>query len=88
MKNARYEVCRHQFVSVCDHIISKIYDSYEDIKDKLKGDAITIQGKNNFVNSIKKEITAKLFSTGLYSKVKNCLNDVLNDLYTNIQLFM
>lgn len=61
---------------------------YEDIKDKLKGDAITIQGKNNFVNSIKKEITAKLFSTGLYSKVKSCLNDVLNDLYTNIQLFM
>lgn len=62
--------------------------AYSAVENKLKGDAITIQGKNNFVNSIKKETTAKLFSTGLYSKVKNCLNDVLNDLYTNIQLFM
>lgn len=40
MKNARYEVCRHQFVSVCDHIISKIYDSYEDIKDKQNFDRV------------------------------------------------
>jgi type I restriction enzyme R subunit len=59
---------------------------YDDLKNKLKGDSITIQGKNNFVNSILKNITPVLFNNGLYSKVKIYLNDLLNDLYTNIQL--
>lgn len=61
---------------------------YESIKDKLKGDAITIQGKANFVNSVRKSITPELFKSGLYSKVKGCLTEILNDLYTNVQLFM
>lgn len=66
-------------------LLVTIFDS---IKDKLTGDAIVVQGKMSFINSVKKDITAKLFSTGLYSKVKGCLSDVLSDLYTNIQLFM
>ena len=61
---------------------------YESIKDKLKGDVTTVQGKNGFVNAVRKNITPVLFKSGLYSKVKGCLTDVLNDLYTNIQLFM
>jgi len=61
---------------------------YDDLKDKLKGDSITIQGKTNFVKAIQKNITPVLFNTGLYSKVKGCLGDILSDLYTNIQLFM
>ena len=54
----------------------------------MKGDAIVVQGKNGFITSIRKEITPKLFKTGLYTKVKGCMSDVLSDLYTNIQLFM
>lgn len=61
---------------------------YESIKDKLKGDAITLQGKTGFVKSIQKDITPKLFTTGLYSRIKGYLSDILSDLYTNIQLFM
>lgn len=61
---------------------------YGFLKDKLKGDAITIQGKSNFVKSVQKEITPGLFTAGLYSKVKNYLGNVIGDLYTNIQLFM
>jgi type I restriction enzyme R subunit len=61
---------------------------YDDVKEKLKGDSITIQGKTNFIKAIQKNITPVLFNTGLYSKVKGCLSDILSDLYTNIQLFM
>lgn len=61
---------------------------YDYLKDKLTGDIITVQGKDNFVKSIKKEITKDLYKTGLYSKVKGCLSEVIGDLYTNIQLFM
>lgn len=61
---------------------------YDYLKDKLTGDIITVQGKDNFTKSIKKEITKDLYKTGLYSKVKSCLSEVIGDLYTNIQLFM
>ena len=61
---------------------------YDSIRNKLRGDAITIQGKTGFVKAVQKDITPKLFTTGLYSKIKGCLSDVLSDLYTNIQLFM
>ena len=61
---------------------------YDNLKDKLIGDTVVIQGKDGFINSVRKAITPDLFKTGLYSKVKGCLSDILNDLYTNIQLFM
>lgn len=68
-----------------EKLLMEIYGS---LQDKLKGDAISVQGKANFVNSVRKSITPTLFRTGLYSKVKGCLGDILSDLYTNIQLFM
>lgn len=60
---------------------------YEHLKDKLRSDAIVIQGKQTFVASVKKEVTKELFKTGLYSKVKGYLGDILSDLYTNLQLY-
>lgn len=68
-----------------EKLLLTIYDS---VQDKLKGDTIIVQGRLNFISSLKKEITPRLFSTGLYSKVKGCLSDILSDLYINIQLFM
>lgn len=65
-----------------------LLEVYDNLKDKLKGDAVVVQGKVGFINSVRKAITPNLFKTGLYSKVKGCLGDILNDLYTNIQLFM
>lgn len=62
--------------------------TYEELQDKLKGDSIIIQGKMNFVKSVQKAITPKLFKSGLYGKIKGCMGEILNDLYTNIQLFM
>lgn len=71
--------------SDAEQLLLNVYDC---VKDKMKGDAIVVQGKNGFITSIRKEITPKLFKTGLYTKVKGCMSDVLSDLYTNIQLFM
>lgn len=61
---------------------------YENVKDKLKGNAITVQGKANFISSIKKEITPVLFKKGLYVKVRGCMDDIFNNLYVNIQLYL
>lgn len=61
--------------------------TYEDIKDKLKGETILIQGKKNFVQQIKANVTKELLKIGLYKKVKTFYDEVLNNLYTNIQLF-
>ena len=71
--------------SDAEQLLLNVYDC---VKDKMKGDAIVVQGKNGFITSIRKEITPKLFKTGLYTKVKGCMSDVLSNLYTNIQLFM
>lgn len=65
-----------------------LLEVYDNLKDKLKGDAVIVQGKAGFINSVRKAVTPNLFKTGLYGKVKGCLGDILNDLYTNIQLFM
>ena len=68
-----------------EELLLQIYDC---LKDKLKGDAVAIQGKDNFIKSTKMKITKDLLRTGIYGKVKDCLSDILGDLYTNIQLFM
>lgn len=60
---------------------------YENVEDKLKGNTIAVQGKANFVSSIKKEITPLLFKKGLYIKVRGYMDEILNSLYVNIQLY-
>lgn len=60
---------------------------FNDIKDTLDGDTILIQGRKNFINMIKSHITKQLLKEKLYAKVKGIYDQLLNDLYTNIQLF-
>lgn len=60
---------------------------YQDIKDKLDNDVLIIQGRKNFIDSIKHNITKILLKEKLYLKVKNFYDQILSELYTNIQLF-
>lgn len=60
---------------------------YQDIKDNLDNDVLIIQGRKNFIDSIKSNITKILFKEKLYLKVKSFYDKILNELYTNIQLF-
>lgn len=60
---------------------------YQEIKDALDKEIVTIQGRKNFADSIKSKATKILLKEKLYSKIKGFYTQLLNDLYTNIQLF-
>lgn len=60
---------------------------YEDIKDRLEFDTLLVQGKKNFSDTIKHDVTKVLLKEKLYSSVKTFYDHLLNELYTNIQLF-
>lgn len=60
---------------------------YEDIKDVITADSLIVQGRKNFVASIKQNITKQLLKEKIYSKVKAYYDKILSELYTNIQLF-
>ena len=61
--------------------------AYQDLKDKLDNDTLIIQGRKNFIDSIKQNITKVLLKEKLYLKVKNFYDQILSELYTNIQWF-
>ena len=61
--------------------------AYQYIKDKLDNDTLIIQGRKNFIDSIKQNITKVLLKEKLYLKVKNFYDQILSELYTNIQWF-
>ena len=61
-----------------------IYGAIEDALDK---EIVTIQGRKNFADSIKSKATKALLKEKLYGKIKGFYAQLLNDLYTNIQLF-
>lgn len=60
---------------------------YEAIKEALDKEIVTIQGRKNFTDSIKSKATMALLKEHLHSKIKGFYTQLLNDLYTNIQLF-
>ena len=60
---------------------------YENIKDTLSVDGMTAQGRKKFVDNIKKESTKDLLKAGLYQKIKVYYDAILNELYTNIQIY-
>ena len=60
---------------------------YENIKDTLSVDGVTAQGRKKFVDNIKKESTKDLLKAGLYQKIKVYYDAILNELYTNIQIY-
>lgn len=61
-----------------------IYNAIEDALDK---EIVTIQGRKNFADSIKSKATKILLKEKLYGKIKSFYTQLLNDLYTNIQIF-
>jgi len=60
---------------------------YENIKDTLSVDGMTAQGRKKFTDNIKKESTKDLLKAGLYQKIKAYYDAILNELYTNIQIY-
>lgn len=60
---------------------------YEDIKEVLEADTLIVQGRRNFADSIKHDVTKLLLKDKIYVKVKGFYDQILNELYTNLQLF-
>ena len=60
---------------------------YKAIEDALDKDIMTIQGRKNFADSIKSKATKILLKEKLYGEIKGFYAQLLNDLYTNIQIF-
>lgn len=70
--------------SVIEKLLKVIY---ENVKDVVDTESIIIQGRKNFADSIKHSITKVLLKEKIYVLVKGFYDKVLNDLYTNLQLF-
>ena len=60
---------------------------YDDIKDVIEADTLIVQGRKNFVDSIKHDVTTLLLKDKIYVKVKDFYGQMLSELYTNLQLF-
>lgn len=60
---------------------------YHDIKDVMEADTLIVQGRKNFVDAIKHNVTKPLLKDNIYVKVKNFYDQILSELYTNLQLF-
>lgn len=60
---------------------------YEDIKEVLEADTLIVQGRRNFADSIKHDVTKLLLKDKIYVKLKGFYDQILNELYTNLQLF-
>lgn len=70
--------------SVIEKFLSVVYNN---IKDTIYDDALVVQGKKGFVDSTKSKITPQLAKEGLYKNIKDCYNDLLEILYTNLLLY-
>lgn len=64
-----------------------LHTVFENIKDTVSSESIIIQGRKNFVDSIKENITKQLLKEKIYAKIKNHYDKILSELYTNIQLY-
>ena len=60
---------------------------FRDIEERLAYDTLVVQGRKNFIDIIKKDITKVLLKEKLYPIVKPYYEYWLGELYTNIQLF-
>ncbi|MBR1703466.1 MAG: type I restriction endonuclease subunit R, partial [Lachnospiraceae bacterium] len=60
---------------------------YHDIKDVIAADTLIVQGRKNFAAAIKHDVTKLLLKDGVYAKIKNFYDQILSELYTNLQLF-
>lgn len=71
-------------ISVIQRVLKIVY---EEIANFYNRDIFLVQGKKNFMDSIKQKVTIKLFQEGLFEKIVNIYDRLLNDLYKNIQLY-
>ena len=60
---------------------------YAEIKDVVTADSLIIQGKKNFIDSIKSKVTKVFLKEGLYKDIKSFYDEMLGDLYFNIQAY-
>lgn len=60
---------------------------YSAIKDAVFDDALKAQGKLGFVTTTKSKVTVELLRNGLYKKIKNNYDDILEMLYVNLLLY-
>ncbi len=60
---------------------------YHDIEDVIAADTLIVQGRKNFAAAIKHDVTKLLLKDGVYAKIKNFYDQILSELYTNLQLF-
>ena len=70
--------------SVIEKVLVIVYD---EMQDSLDLDIIRLQGRKNFVDVVKSKSTKKLLKDKLYGNVKNVYTLILNELYTNLQLY-
>ena len=74
----------HGSVTEIEKTLVIIYHEIEDVLDK---EIVMVQGRKNFADSIKSKATKTLLKEKLYGKIKGFYAQLLNDLYTNIQIF-
>ncbi len=60
---------------------------YDNIKDTIYDDALIIQGKKGFVDSVKSKITVILLKEKLFKQIKNYYDQILEMLYINLLLY-
>lgn len=60
---------------------------YNAIKDTVFDDALKAQGKLGFVTATKSKVTVELIKSGLYKKIKDNYDDILEMLYVNLLLY-
>lgn len=60
---------------------------YESIKDIADSDILAIQGRQGFIDETKKKVIKPLLKNGLYKNLslKNWIDDLLSNIYTNLQ---
>ena len=82
-----YKDCIETYSNINKKSIEKTLISiYNSIKDLNGKDSLIIQGKTNFINTIKRKITPQLLKDGIYSDIKTIYDKILSDLYMNIQI--
>lgn len=62
---------------------------YGEIKEGVDTDILVVQGRQGFIDQVKKSVVGKLLKSGLYKALglKTWIDTLLSDLYTNLQNF-
>lgn len=82
-----YQDAVEKYAADKSEIEGMLVSIYHDIKDVMEADTLIVQGRKNFIDSIKHDVTKPLLKAGIYVKVKTFYDQILSELYTNLQLF-